>query len=476
MSNADGTKKLTNLEVTMFGLGTAFIGFMFSMMNSYFNVYVTDIALVPAGILGTANFIIRLVLVVVVPIMAAMVQNGHSKYGKYRVWIFRCIPIVAVAFVLIFTKVPGPAVFLAIYYAFFNAVASGLAGMCGNSQMSLMSVMGKTDVDKRRLSTRRSLMQDITKIVFSACFIPLATALSFSTIGADGKPGSLGYFWVAVIIAALCLVGYMGTAWSGKKHDIYDDGTVDKEAAKAERKKDKMSAGQMANVIFKNKPLLVMLILETFKFTAFMMFISSFVYYFFYVLYDYTNITPVTTIASVASVIASLVAPGIIKVLGRKKTNFLALMLYAGGALLPYFLVPAMPQYGVVIFGIGFVMIYFGMSLQTSVSPIMFVESANYYLKKTGIAAHGFIMSLFVFPVQIGIAISGGLLNWLLAAIGYDPTAASQPPALASIILLLPAIMWIIAGLITFLYPIKDKETAEEAAVRDGTPLVPPAE
>ncbi len=469
MNNSnDNARQLTNTQVIMFGMGTACIAFMFSMVNSYFNFYVTDIALVPAEMLGTANFIIRLLLVVVVPVMAAMVQNGYSKHGKYRIWIYRCIPIVAITLVLTFTKIDGPVWLMAIYYPTVYAISSGLAGMCGNAQLSLMSVMGKSDVDKRRLSTGRSLTQDITKIIFNFSFIPLATMLSFSTLREDGSPGSSGYFWMAVIIAVLSVAGYMGTAWSGKKYDIYDDGTGEGKATKEAAKKEKMSTKQMADVIFKNRPLLVMLILETFKFTAFMMFISTFVYYFFYVLFDFTSITVVTTIASVASVVASLLAPGIIKFLGRKTTNVLALILYAFGALMPRFLVPMVPESGVMVFGIGFVMIYFGMSLQTCVSPIMFLESANYYMKKTGVVAHGFVMSLFVFPVQIGIALSGGISNWLLAAIGYDPTAAAQPAAIADVILVVPAVLWIIAAIITFFYPIRDKETAEEAAIRLG--------
>ena len=132
----------------------------------------------------------------------------------------------------------------------------------------------------------------------------------------------------------------------------------------------------------------------------------------------------------------------------------LATLCYALGVLLPRTLTP-----NVNIFGLGFVLVYFGMSLATCSAPIMFAESADYFEHKTGLKAHGFIMSLFVFPVQIGIALSGGIVNWLLAAMGYTAgvaLTAGQAVSMQNLILLLPGLMFVAAFILTLFYPLSD--------------------
>ncbi|HHX75488.1 MAG: MFS transporter [Dethiobacteria bacterium] len=454
-------KRLPESKVIMFAMGTFTAAIFFSLVNSYSNYYATDIAHVDPGIYGTANFIVRLLLVVAVPLMGVLVQNGRSRLGKYRMWIFYCMPIVSVCAVLCFTKVSGTPIFLALFYSLANAIASGLIGMCGNSQLSLMTVMASNDDDYRRLSTRRSQFQDISKIIFSASFLPLAILIS----GGGDKPNAKGFFWVALIIAILCFIGYMLTAYAGKDYDIYEYG--DKVEKRRKRKSlYSLNAKEMFDSVVKNKPLIIMLFVETLKFTAFMIFISTMAYYFQYILQDFSKITPIMTIASISSLLSSLVAPLILKQLGRKNAMSLAMFCYALGALMPRVLPP-----NVNIFGLGFVLIYFGMSLATCSAPIMFAESADYFEHKAGLKAQGFIMSLFVFPVQIGIALSGGIVNWLLDAMGYEAGAAltaAQAVSMQNLILLLPGIMFVAALVLTLLYPLTgdrvEKIRAELAA------------
>ncbi len=442
-------KKLPESKVIMFAMGTFTAAIFFSLVNSYSNFYATDMAHVDPGIYGTANFIVRLLLVVAVPIMGILVQNGRSRMGKYRMWIFICMPIVSICAVLCFTKVSGSAIFLALFYSIANAIASGLIGMCSNSQLSLMTVMAQNDHDYGRLSTRRSQFQDISKILFSATFLPLVFLIGG---GNDVK----GYFWVAVIIAILCFFGYMLTAHAGKDYDIYEDMSVKKEKRKSLYA---LSGKEMYDSVVQNKPLIIMLIVETLKFTAFMIFISTMAYYFQYILQDFSKMTPIMTIASISSLASSLAAPLVLRQVGRKNAMGLATLCYALGALLPRMLPP-----NVNIFGLGFVLIYFGMSLATCSAPIMFAESADYFEHKSGLKAQGFIMSLFVFPVQIGIALSGGIVNWLLAAMGYEAGAAltaAQVVSMQNLILLLPGIMFVAAFILTLFYPLSGKRVEQ---------------
>lgn len=438
-------KKLSEKVVSAFAMGTFMASLYYSLVNSYYNFYVTDIAKVPAGLLGSASFVVRLLFVFLTPLLGALVQNGHSRFGKYRKWIFIGVPLSVVFTILTFTKFSGSGMFLAVFYSIAYTLSSGASSLCGNAQMSLMNVMTKDPSQQRRLSTRRSQFQDIAKILFAATFLPLVALLGK---GDDGQ----GYHWAAMIIAVLAGIGYLCTAWSGKKYDIYDQAGQVSDAAK----RDKMTAKQMLHCVTKNPPLICMLISETMKFTAFMVFISTFVYYYQYILFDFSAITLTTTIASAVALGSSLLAPIIIKKLGVKNANAFAMVCYIVGALLPRVLTPS-----VVIFGVGFCLIYFGMSLNASSAPLQFVNSSLYYQSKTRINATGFIMSLYVFPVQLGIALSSGIANWLLEGMGYVPGAeltVAQTASMQNIILVVPAVMFAVALIANMLYPLTEKK------------------
>lgn len=441
-------KKLPEKIVSMFAMGTFCSGIYYSLVNSYYNYYCTDVAMVPAQTLGTASFIVRLIFVFLTPLLAVLVQNGHSKYGKYRKWIFVGVPITVVTTILTFTKFSGSGVFLAIFYSIAYTLSSGSSSLCGNAQMSLMNVITDDPVQKGRLSSRRSQFQDVSKILFSATFLPLVALLGRGD-------NAQGYHWAAFIIAILAGIGYLCTAWSGKKYDIYDtDGHVAESA-----QKNKMSAKQMFDCVVKNPPLIWMLVAETLKFTAYMVFICTFAYYYQYVLFDFSAITITTTIASVVALLASLVSPAILKKIGPKSANTIAMLCYVVGMLLPRVLAP-----NAVIFGIGFSVIYFGMSLNCCSAPLEFVNASLAYQAKTGLDTTGFTMSLYVFPIQLGIAISSGLANWLLAGMGYEAGMtmnAAQTASLQNIILLIPGLMCLAALAANILYPLGQKKMGE---------------
>ena len=51
--------RLPEKVVSAFAMGTFMASLYYSLVNSYYNFYVTDIAMVPAGLLGSASFVVR---------------------------------------------------------------------------------------------------------------------------------------------------------------------------------------------------------------------------------------------------------------------------------------------------------------------------------------------------------------------------------------------------------------------------------
>ena len=173
-----------------------------------------------------------------------------------------------------------------------------------------------------------------------------------------------------------------------------------------------------------------------------------------------------TTIASVASVVASAIAPWIIKQMGRKASGILSLVFYTLGVLIPRFMEPNLS-----IFIVGFSLVYFGMSLQTCAGVLMFSDTASYYENKSGKNATGFIMGLYTFPVQLGLALSAGIVNWSLSGIVYVAGAelsAAQTVGMQNIILLVPGIMFIVSTVLSIVYPLSEKKMKQIEAELAG--------
>ena len=85
MSNSQQpSRKLSQLLVFQFAAGSFGVGLLFSLANTYFIYFVTDVALVPAGIMATVFTCTRIFDFCCTPIIAGFVQNGRFKLGKYR--------------------------------------------------------------------------------------------------------------------------------------------------------------------------------------------------------------------------------------------------------------------------------------------------------------------------------------------------------------------------------------------------------
>lgn len=72
-------------------------------------------------------------------------------------------------------------------------------------------------------------------------------------------------------------------------------------------------------------------------------------------------------------------------------------------------------------------------------------------------------MSVYVWPVEIGIALSVPVVGWILNAIGYVPNApvtADILNGLQNLVLLFPGLLCLLATVLCILHPLNDKKMA----------------
>ena len=144
--------KLTFMKINAFAAGSFTVALLFGIANTYFTYFITDVALVPAAVMGSAFLVTRLIDIGWTPLLAGLMQNSRSKLGKYRSWIIYTMPIVFVFVVLCFTKISGPPVLMAILYGLFYLFGFGLLDKPGGAQKALMVRMA-SDTRERMLLT-----------------------------------------------------------------------------------------------------------------------------------------------------------------------------------------------------------------------------------------------------------------------------------------------------------------------------------
>lgn len=240
MSNShQPSRKLSQLLVFQFAAGSFGVGLLFSLANTYFIYFVTDVALVPAGIMATVFTCTRIFDFCCTPIIAGFVQNGRFKLGKYRSWILYIVPVTSFFTILCFTRITGNPVVVAIYYGIMYLLAYGLLDKPGGAQRALMTRMAQNDRERMMLTARSAQFEQVGNIVFSLICLPLIALIGQ---GNEAK----GYLGVAVLFGLTGLVCYYTTAHAGKDYDIYYD-----EKSKDDHS-DQLTVKQMIDTVFKN--------------------------------------------------------------------------------------------------------------------------------------------------------------------------------------------------------------------------------
>ncbi len=467
MSNSSHTvapppeRRLSRWRVFEFALGSFGVGLVFSLANTYFIYFATDVALVPAGVMALVFTITRIFDFCCTPIIAGFIQNGRFKRGKYRSWILYLVPITSFFTIFCFTKITGSPYLVAAYYAVMYLLAYGLLDKPGAAQRALMTRMAHSDEERMTLTARTAQFEQAGNIVFSLICLPLVALLG-------GGDEARGFQLAAVLFALASLVCYYATAHAGKPYDIYYDEAAGGAAAET------MSAAECARAVFRNPPMVCSMLIELFRYLGFMIYVSTMAYYFKWVFGDMAALTSVATASTIVCFVSSLLSPWLSRKLGKKNSSILAMGLFTAGLLLPRFFLEGNLAFYTFCICLG----YFGSALQVCVGIVMYSKAADYYQWKTGRKAHGFIMSMYVLPVEVGIALSTIVIGIILEAIHYDATAlslsAAQLTGVKNLVLLIPGLFFAVATVIAILHPLSEKKLTyiQEDMVAKGMDLV----
>lgn len=169
-TDTGGTIQLSKKNLIGYAMGDLGGCMTFALMGSFLTPYYTDVAGLSAGAIATMYLVLKIWDAINDPLMGALMDKAfartHSHKGKFRPWMFRATPLLAIMAVLMFTaptytsgalKLVAATVTYLIYEASYT--------MFNIPYGSLLSAMAKNDAERASCSSARGFGSIIGNII-----------------------------------------------------------------------------------------------------------------------------------------------------------------------------------------------------------------------------------------------------------------------------------------------------------------------
>ena len=407
---------------------------IFSLINTYLLIFLTDSFGIGAAAVGTLFLVARIIDGITDPIMGVIVDNTNTKIGKSRPYLFAVPIFISITTIMCFST-PDLSYSNKIIWMYASYILWGISFTAMDiPYWSLSANITRSSEGKTKIVTSARTIAYVGGFIISTLTIPLVSVLKSWTK-------------VAIIYSLLASIFIWITAF----------GTKEITTTVTTKKKEKQGFKQFINLLKTNKPLrivlLSMLVLElsgSIKNT-----IS--IYYIKYNFNAEMMIPVVTSVTLVASILGGLISPYLTKKLGKRNTALLGLLVTALGAFL-IFSLSYSSLYAMI--AINFICgIFDGAGYITLTS--MVADCVEYGEWQTGKRSEGMIFSLNIFKSKISNAIGGALCGYILAYIGYNANSAQSAFTLNGIHImqtLIPCIIIMVSFLLLKRYNLSEAE------------------
>lgn len=422
-----------------YGVGDFANNMMYTPANSFFTYFLTNIAGLGAGVVGTILLVSRLLDGVSDLIVGSFMEKIHSKHGKARPWLlWWCIPF-AVSLVLMFTA-PDFGTTGKIVYAFltYNLAVTVVYTAINLPFGSLAALMTKNQTERGYLNISKMVFAFGGGMVVNAATLPLV-----KFFGNDASAWQKTFLVYGVVAIIFFLIVFFTTKEA-----------VTEEVEKAGTKED-INIVEALKSLLKNKYWVILLAIF-FLNSVVNAFIGVNVYYAQYIMNDDSLVGSLSIFQNIASFAAFAVCTGIIRKVGKQKIAISGVAISFVG----YAMVLLNPTSYAVLY-VAAVVKGVGNAALSGVMYGMLADTVEYNDWKSGIRAEGLVFSANSIGQKIGSGIGSAVLGWVLAAFGFVSSSAVQPASAISgirvIFLYAPLVVFAVMFVILLFYKL-DKE------------------
>ncbi len=445
-------KKTMYIDIFKYSLGGLGVTLVTNLVMTYLNFFFTDIFGITTFAVAGIMLVSRIIDAVTDPIMGMIADRTKSRWGKFRPWVLFFALVLGIAiFVLFYT--PAISEEMKVIYAYvvfiFYSIAVTIVSV---PYFALVPVLSKDAHTRTVIISWKSVMCQVAVLCITVFALPLVNFFG------GGQKGWASFGALIGIVSTLLL---WVAANGAKKHDKCLE-------CEKKEKKEKNITIQELKILFKTKPLLILILAFGISFLANTLLNSANMYYFKYILHK-EDWVPIVMFASMgASIIASMVLPKLESKFGKKR-------LFAGTSLIcvaPLLILGINPKMSLPLLITILVIFGFTYGLVSALPWAMVPDCIDYAEWKYGVQLNGLFTAAFTFIQKCGTAIGGFLSGILLGAVGFVANQEQTQSVLNMIVsvrFIIPAVLFAVTVGILYFYeitPEKTKEISEELKKR----------
>ncbi len=437
-------KKMSLKEKISYGFGDFGNGFMFDLGQAYLLKFYTDVCGIASVAAGGIFLFTKLFDAFMDPIAGTVIDSRKKvgKYGRFRPVMFISSIFLGILTVLTFIT-PNTSIHGRLIYGYVTYMLWGLMYSFTNVPYGSLGSVVTQDVQERsQLATFRQAGSLGSLLITGVVFMPIATSVGNTRVG------------FAVAATIMSIIGILSFFITFKNT---------REVVEVKRSTEKVTARQLANAVFSNKPLLTVILMTIFSISAYNIKTAMMVYFCQYYLGNVKYMIIINFFSIGSSIVAIIFIPQLVKLLGKKRASVLgfAMSFIADGL---NFILPVHLVSFTLLMAISFV----GISIPNGITWAFVSDVIDYGHWHTGERREGITYAAFNFSRKIAQSIAGALSGFGLGLIGYVPNVRQTAQTLLGIkglLMLYPAIALVIAAIVIgILYGLSDKKFEEIVA------------
>lgn len=444
MKTVEKKLRASKAAVICYGFGDLASQFVWTFVGSYLTIFYTDIVGIAPVAVSAIMIIARIWDAINDPMMGAIAERTKSRWGRFRPYIAFGCPFLAIFSVLTFTNPFSGQSTAGVLWAGIIYIIAGMLYTLTNIPYGAMAAVMSEDANQRnQINTSRNVGMNAGMALVNALSPILLLALSNKGAEvADAK----GYLSTVIIYAIVSIPLFFAVFFTARENVKPLASTVNR----------KFSFKETVKNLVTNKYLMIVTGIMAIQMTAFMGRIAVTSYWVIYCLGSFTLISLIMTLPTVIGIFTSLLVPFLAKRMGKRNVLMMSLLGQCVGLLIMYF-APfnniSMIIVGDVLFGI------FNIGMPMTLS--MVADSVDYMEEKTGVRTDGTAYATYGLATKFGNAVGGAVGVLIITAFGYIPNAEQTAEAMSGInitVNLIPAILYIIAFFLCFLWNMSDKD------------------
>lgn len=417
-----------------YGLGTLGRDMTYTLVSMYLIFYLSDVLEVSAPVLAAVTVVLvvaRVFDAVNDPIMGLIIDNTHSRWGRFMPWIVIGALSSCVFLVLMFTDfglgdVAFVIVFAVVYLAWEVSYTMNDLGY-----WSMLPALTQNPKERERIGAFARICASIGVFSVVVAIVPVSNALA--SVTGDIRTA---YTIIAISAAVIMLVFQTSMVLLVK-----EDTTI-------VRTSEPTRLRELLSVIVRNDQLLVVSI-------ALLMFMSAFsittglgLFYFKYVFGDENTYPVFALVLGVAQITALACYPLLSRAMSRRTLFTAAIAAVTVGYVLFSFTPP-----GALVLIIVAGLLVFSAQAAIQLLMLMFIaDTVEYGQWKLGRRNDSITLSLQPFVYKMSSAVSSGVIGWTVIASGMQQAQSAADMTPAGTELVRAAMFWLPLVLIVLSY------------------------